>query len=68
MRLAATILEQGIDLGAYPTAVTAMTETLTDMNADAISRAFRCRVVNHYSTWEVLHLAQTCPTTPTCCM
>ncbi len=64
MRLAATILEQGIDLGAYPTAVTAMTETLTDMNADAISRAFRCRVVNHYSTWEVLHLAQTCPDNP----
>jgi hypothetical protein len=27
-------------------------------------RAFRCRVVNHYSTWEVLHLAQTCRTIP----
>lgn len=64
VRLAARILEQGVDLGTYPTAVITMAETLTDMNADAISRAFRCRVVNHYSTWEVLHLAQTCPDNP----
>ena len=64
VRLAASILEQGVDLGTYPTAVITMAETLTDLNADAISRAFRCRVVNHYSTWEVLHLAQTCPDNP----
>ena len=39
-------------------------ETLTDLSADTISRAFRCRVVNHYSTREVLHVAQTCPDNP----
>ena len=50
--LAASILEQGVDLGVYPIAVITMSETLTDLHADTISRAFRCRVVNHYSTWE----------------
>ena len=62
--LATSILEQGVDLGVYPIAVITMSETLTDLHADIISRAFRCRVVNHYSTWESLHLAQTCPDNP----
>jgi phenylacetate-CoA ligase len=63
-RLAATLLEENVELTAYPRVVITMTETLTAVNADAIARAFRCRVVNHYSTWEILHLAQSCPDNP----
>src|SRR5207249_1577555 len=40
-------------------------ETLTPSSAASIERAFRCRVVNQYSTWEVPQIAQTCPDNPT---
>jgi phenylacetate-CoA ligase len=29
-----------------------------------IAQAFRCPVVSHYSAWEALHLAQSCPDRP----
>lgn len=63
-RLAAALLEEGLELATYPSVVIAMSETLTAVDADTIARGFRCQVVNHYSTWEVLHLAQSCPDNP----
>ena len=63
-RLAVGLLEAGVELPGYPTAVVAYAETLTAADAVVIERAFRSRVVNHYSSWEVLHLAQTCPDNP----
>ena len=60
-RLAAEILERGLALKRYPSVVVTMSETLTEINAETLRRAFRCPVVNHYSTWEVLHIAQSCP-------
>ena len=63
-RIAVELLEQGLELPSYPRVVITYAETLSLINAAAIERAFRCRVVNHYSSWEVLHLAQTCPDQP----
>jgi phenylacetate-CoA ligase len=63
-RLAGAILDEGTALAEHPIVVIAMTETLTPINADAIGRAFRCRVASHYSSWEILHIAQTCPDSP----
>ena len=63
-RIAAQLLESGSELPAYPRVVFTYAETLSLLNRRAIERAFRCRVVNHYSAWEVLHLAQTCPDHP----
>ena len=63
-RLAVELLERGIELPRAPVAVIASGETLTATDAAAIERAFGCRVVNHYSSHEVLHLAQTCPDVP----
>ena len=60
-RIAAQLLESGAGLPAYPRVVFTYAETLSLLNCSAIERAFRCRVANHYSSWEVLHLAQTCP-------
>ena len=39
-------------------------ETLTPTNAASIRQAFRCEVVNYYSSWEVPQMAQTCPDNP----
>jgi phenylacetate-CoA ligase len=63
-RVAAQLLESGKELPWYPGVVITYAETLSLLNAAAIQRAFRCAVVNHYSSWEVLHLAQTCPDNP----
>ena len=63
-RLAAAMREDGVELDRPPLAVVTVAETLTALNADAIVRAFGCPVVNHYSTWEILHVAQTCPDNP----
>jgi phenylacetate-CoA ligase len=63
-RLAGAILDEGRALAAYPVTAIAMTETLTPVNAAAIGRAFRCPVANHYSSWEILHIAQSCPDNP----
>jgi phenylacetate-CoA ligase len=64
-RVAALLLESGAVLPAYPKVAVTFAETLSPLNVAAIRRAFRCPVVNHHSSWEVLHLAQTCPDNPT---
>lgn len=63
-RIAAQLIESGASLPAYPRVVFTYAETLSMLNRRAIERAFRCPVANHYSSWEVLHLAQTCPDRP----
>lgn len=60
-RLAARILADGRALDRGPMAVMTGAETLTPVQEATIRRAFGCRVVNHYSTWEVPHMAQSCP-------
>jgi phenylacetate-CoA ligase len=60
-RLATAMRNDGVELDRPPLAVVTMSETLTPLNADAITRGFGCPVLNHYSTWEILHIAQTCP-------
>ena len=64
VRLAARLLESDTPLPARPKVVITFAETLAPLDEATIRRAFRCPVVNHYSTWEVLHLAQTCPDNP----
>jgi phenylacetate-CoA ligase len=63
-RIAAQLIQSETRLPAYPRVVFTYAETLSMLNRNAIERAFRCRVANHYSSWEVLHLAQTCPDQP----
>lgn len=63
-RLAARVVEVGSPLPSAPKVVVTFAETLSPLDAATIRRAFRCPVVNHYSTWEILHLAQTCPDYP----
>jgi len=63
-RLAAQLLEEGVGLPAYPKVVISGGETLTPADAATIQAAFHCPVLNHYSTWEVPHMAQTCPDNP----
>ncbi|MBI4525203.1 MAG: phenylacetate--CoA ligase family protein [Deltaproteobacteria bacterium] len=59
--LATQIIEDDIKLPIYPKAIICFAETLTPTNLEIIERAFRCRVVNHYSCFEIPHMAQTCP-------
>jgi phenylacetate-CoA ligase len=63
-RLAWRLLDAGVTLPAPPRVVISGGETLTDMEAETIERAFGCKVVNHYAAWEVPHMAQTCPDNP----
>jgi phenylacetate-CoA ligase len=63
-RLAHRLLEAGVALPVPPRVVISGGETLTTLDADVIGRAFRCPVVSHYATWEVPHMAQTCPDNP----
>jgi phenylacetate-CoA ligase len=62
--LASKLLEAPAELAAYPTVVMSSFETLTAAEAGRIEKAFRCRVVNHYTTFETPHLAQSCPDNP----
>jgi phenylacetate-CoA ligase len=62
-RLAVELADAG-ELPTPPRVVIASGETLTAVDAAAIGRTFRCPLVNHYSSYEVLHLAQTCPDNP----
>jgi phenylacetate-CoA ligase len=62
--LASLLLDGGTPLPRTPAVVIACGETLTDVDASIIGRAFGCRVVSHYSTLEVLYLGQTCPDEP----
>ena len=63
-RLAAQLLAGGRALTRYPMVVMTGSETLTPVHEAAIRAAFGCRVVNHYSTWEIPHMAQSCPDNP----
>ena len=63
-RLAHRLLEARLTLPVPPRAVISGGETLTALDAEAIGRAFGCRVTNHYAAWEVPHMAQTCPDNP----
>ena len=55
------LLQAGSELTSYPKVVMSRGETLTAVRRATIERAFRCRVVDHYATNEVPHLAQSCP-------
>lgn len=63
-RIAKELLESGAKLPSPPRAVFTYAETLSLLNRRAIEEAFHCRTANHYSAWEVLHMAQTCPDYP----
>jgi phenylacetate-coenzyme A ligase PaaK-like adenylate-forming protein len=63
-RIAKELLESGAELPSPPRVVFTYAETLSLLNRRAIEEAFRCHTANHYSAWEVLHMAQTCPDHP----
>lgn len=63
-RLAAQLLAGGRALTRYPMVVMTGAETLTPVHEAVIRSAFGCPVVNHYSTWEAPHMAQSCPGNP----
>jgi phenylacetate-CoA ligase len=60
-RLAVELLARGGELPSPPRVIVASGETLVPTDVQAMSHAFRCPIVNHYSAYEVLHLAQSCP-------
>ena len=62
--LAGRLLQAGATLPVYPQTVITYAETLTPANAAAIGEALRCRISNYYTTWDVPHVAQTCPDHP----
>jgi phenylacetate-CoA ligase len=62
--VAARLVADGGGLPAAPRVVISCSETLTAARRALIERAFGAPVVNHYSSWEALHLAQTCPDHP----
>jgi phenylacetate-CoA ligase len=63
-RVAAGVLAEGRALAADPKVAVAYGEALTPADTAVIQRAFHCPVVDHYSAWEVPHLAQVCPDNP----
>jgi phenylacetate-CoA ligase len=63
-RVGAGLLAEGRELPAWPKVAVVYGEALTALDEAVMKRAFRCPVVNHYSAWEVPHLAQTCPDNP----
>jgi phenylacetate-CoA ligase len=62
--IAASLIETGVKLPAYPRVIVSHAESLTPVDAALIEQAFRAPIVNHYSAYELLHLAQTCPDNP----
>ncbi len=56
-RIAKELIESGAEPPAPPRVVFTYAETLSLLNRRAIEQAFRCRTANHYSAWEVLHMA-----------
>src|SRR5688572_12141457 len=60
-RLARETLEHGITLRPRPEMVMCIADSLAPGAAELIGRAFRAPVVNHYSSREVSHIAQSCP-------
>jgi phenylacetate-CoA ligase len=65
VRLARRLADEGARLERYPSVVVTFGETLTPIDASVITEAFRCRVVDHYSSSEIHCIAQTCPDEPT---
>jgi len=63
-RIAAGLLAGGADLPRPPRVIVASGESLLPTDRETMARAFRCPVVNHYSAYEMLHLAQSCPDDP----
>jgi phenylacetate-CoA ligase len=64
VRLARRLAAEGTRLERYPSAVVTYAESLTPTDASVLTEAFRCRVVDHYSSSEVQYIAQTCPDEP----
>ena len=62
--LGTRLLAADAELSRAPRVVISCSETLTAPRAAVMARAFRARVVNHYSSWEAMHVAQTCPDNP----
>jgi len=62
--LAGELVRTPEPLPSYPRAVIAFAENVTPPNAAIIREAFRCRVTNYYTSWEVPQMAQTCPDNP----
>jgi phenylacetate-CoA ligase len=62
-RLAAGLLDANLAT-PVPAVVVTCGESLTPTNQASIERGLRTRVVNHYSTLEILYIAQTCPDQP----
>ncbi len=62
--LAVQLLESNTELPSHPTVIISYAEDLTPTRAAQIQQAFHCPVVNHYSSLEVLHMAQSCPDNP----
>jgi phenylacetate-CoA ligase len=63
-RLAARLLAGEADLPRPPRVIVASGESLVPTDLETMARAFRCPIVNHYSAYEMLHLAQSCPENP----
>ncbi len=59
--LARQVAAEGAPLAGTPAAVITYAETLTPENARSIAEVFRCPVFNYYSSWDIPHIAQTCP-------
>ena len=64
VELGTRLLAADVRLPVPPRVVISISETLTAAREAVIARAFQARVVNHYSCWEALHVAQTCPDNP----
>jgi phenylacetate-CoA ligase len=64
-RLARRLADADTRLERYPSVVVTFGETLTPIDAAVMAEAFRCRVVDHYSSSEIHCIAQTCPDEPT---
>ncbi|MEJ2716683.1 MAG: hypothetical protein P8182_06020 [Deltaproteobacteria bacterium] len=63
-RLAKQIIEDGVELPAYPRVFVSSGETLTELDRELIAEAFRCEVINQYGSLETSYVAQTCPDNP----
>jgi phenylacetate-CoA ligase len=63
-RLGARLLASEAVLERPPRVIVASGESLVPTDLETMARAFGCPIVNHYSAYEVLHLAQSCPENP----
>jgi phenylacetate-CoA ligase len=63
-RLAREIDEQGVQLESYPKVVFVSSETMTPLEAEQITRGFRCPTMVEYASFEFLLMAIQCPDNP----